>query len=417
MLKFGFRKLHFYPLMLLLFTFLRRSIEIVLKHYIYDDNIEFIIPFLIFFSQSLFGGIIYLYYIKKNISEEGNKHNILSPFKVGEIRNVTNKSNSNKYSKIKKIILIFFTSFFNSIGSIIRNDDFIIFFKIVEDKNTQLEIKIRSIQIIISSLLYIYAIRFNIYQHQKLSLIIISFFFVCLILMELFFSVNLISKIVALLFCFMSCLSRSFLDVTEKYLFDFDFINIFKMLLFEGLMGLFLFIINFLMNEAYQSQGKVLLKDMARVDITLIIFILLIILYIIFSGFKNAYRVSTNKYYSPMSRALFESTLDPFLFIYNSLSFDNKDKTNYWIYFLIVLFSLVIISFFSLVYNDFIILYCCGLQHITYDEITNRLYSQPILEDDDLLNENENETSSSVNEEGKAGINIELNSDYIIEIK
>ena len=39
------------------------------------------------------------------------------------------------------------------------------------------------------------------------------------------------------------------------------------------------------------------------------------------------------------------------------------------------------------------------------------------MEDDDLLNENENETSSSVNEEGKAGINIELNSDYIIEIK
>ena len=70
-MKFGFRKLHFYPIMLLLFTFLRRSVEIILKYYIYEDNIEFIIPFLIFFSQSLFGGIIYLYYIKKNFSEEG----------------------------------------------------------------------------------------------------------------------------------------------------------------------------------------------------------------------------------------------------------------------------------------------------------------------------------------------------------
>ena len=416
MLKFGFRKLHFYPLMLLLFTFLRRSIEIVLKHYIYDDNIEFIIPFLIFFSQSLFGGIIYLYYIKKNISEEGNKHNILSPFKVGEIKYVSNKSNLNKHSKIKKIILILFASFFNSIGSIIRNDDLIIF-PIVEDKNTQLEIKVRSIQIIISSLLCIYAIRFNIYQHQKISLIIISFFFVCLILMELFFSVNKISKILALLFCFISCLSRSFLDVTEKYLFDFGFINIFKMLLFEGLIGLFLFLINFLTNKTYQSQGKILLKDMARVDLTLISFISLLILYIIFSGFKNAYRVSTNKYYSPMSRALFESTLDPFLFIYNSLTFDDKNNKNYWVYFSIVLFCLAIISFFSLVYNDFIILYCCGLQHNTYGEITNRLYSQPIIEDDYLLNENENETSSSVNEEDNDAINIELNNDYIIKIK
>ena len=416
MLKFGFRKLHFYPLMLLLFTFLRRGIEIVLKYYIYEDNIEFIIPFLIFFSQSLFGGIIYLYYIKKNFSEEDNKHNILSPFRIGPIIYVSNKPNSNEYTKIKKIILISFASFFNSIGSIIRNDDLIIF-KIFEDKNTQLEIKVRSIQIIISSLLCIYAIGFNIYQHQKISLIIICFFFVCLIFMEFFISVDLVSKIVALLFCFMSCLSRSFLDVTEKYLFDFDFINIFKMLLFEGLIGLFLFIINFLTNKTYQSQGKILLKDMARLDKTLILFILLIILYIICSGFKNAYRVSTNKYYSPMSRALFESTLDPFLFIYNSLTFDNKDNKNYWIYFSIVLFCLAMISFFSLVYNDFIILYCCGLQHNTYGEITNRLYSQPIIEDDYLLNENENETSSSVNEEDKDAINIELNNDYLIKIK
>ena len=71
---------------------------------------------------------------------------------------------------------------------------------------------------------------------------------------------------------------------------------------------------------------------MARVDLTLISFISLLILYIIFSGFKNAYRVSTNKYYSPMSRALFESTLDPFLFVYNSLTFDDKNNENYWFY-------------------------------------------------------------------------------------
>ena len=53
-------------------------------------------------------------------------------------------------------------------------------------------------------------------------------------------------------------------------------------------------------------------------------FILVIIVYIVLSGFKNAYRVTTNKYYSPMSRALFESTIDPFLFLYNSLTFEKK---------------------------------------------------------------------------------------------
>jgi len=417
MMKFGFRKLHFYPLMLLLFTFLRRSIEIILKYYIYEDNIEFIIPFLIFFSQSLFGGIIYLYYIKKNFSEESNKHNILSPFKVGAITYVSNKNKSNKYTKIKQVILILFASFFNFDGTMIRKDD-LIFFANDEDKNTQLETRVRSIQIIISSLLCIYVIRFHIYYHQKLTLIIISFFLLALIIIELLYtSTNIIYKILALLVCSISCLFRSFLDVTEKYLFDYDYINIFKILMYEGLIGLFFYIIYFLTDKIYQNHGKILLEDMSKLDRSFILFVFLIMLYIIISGFKNAYRVSTNKYYSPMSRALFESTLDPLLFLYNSLKFDNKDNKNYWIYFSIVFFCLTIISFFSLVYNGFIILYCCGLQHNTYGEITNRLYSQQIIDDNFLLDDNENETSSSINEEDKNAINIELNNDYIIKIK
>ena len=57
--------------------------------------------------------------------------------------------------------------------------------------------------------------------------------------------------------------------------------------------------------------------------------------------------------------------------------------------------------FFSLVYNDFIILYCCGLQHNTYSEITSRLYSQNDLFYDD------NSTSLSAEDE-KEIKNIEL---------
>ena len=45
-----------------------------------------------------------------------------------------------------------------------------------------------------------------------------------------------------------------------------------------------------------------------------------------------------------MSRALFESTLDPFLFLYNFLSLI-RDDINYeiWIYFSLVVFSLFIL--------------------------------------------------------------------------
>ena len=62
MLKFGFRNNNFYPLMLLLFIFLRICVEKILKVHPYKNNIDFIISFLIFFSQSLIGAIIYLYY-------------------------------------------------------------------------------------------------------------------------------------------------------------------------------------------------------------------------------------------------------------------------------------------------------------------------------------------------------------------
>ena len=43
----------------------------------------------------------------------------------------------------------------------------------------------------------------------------------------------------------MSCLSRAFMDVTEKYLFDYDYMNILSVLIYEGLIGLLFLIIYF----------------------------------------------------------------------------------------------------------------------------------------------------------------------------
>jgi len=70
MLKCGFRKLHFYPLMFLLFAILRKTVETILRCQPYTDYLDFLIPLLIFFSQCLFGLIIYLCYSKKNIFQE-----------------------------------------------------------------------------------------------------------------------------------------------------------------------------------------------------------------------------------------------------------------------------------------------------------------------------------------------------------
>ncbi len=63
MIKFGFRNNNLYPLMLLLFIFLRIFVEKIIKRHPYKENVDFVIFFLIFFSQSLIASIIFVYFI------------------------------------------------------------------------------------------------------------------------------------------------------------------------------------------------------------------------------------------------------------------------------------------------------------------------------------------------------------------
>ena len=423
MMKFGFRKLHFYPLMLLLFIFLRRCAEECLITLTYKEKIDFIIPLLIFLSQSIIGGLIHLYYSKVNTGKK-IKYNVLSPFKIETVTFIYKKSNLSKVSKKKKIILVIFASMFNFIGTIIRHDN-VENYGTKKGNNITLEMKVRSMQIIISTLLCYYSLRSNIYRHQKLSVIIISIFLAFIIIIELYVSEDILGKFLTLLYCLGSCLFRSFLDVIEKYLFDFNYINILKILIYEGLIGLLfyvIYVIYLLLYNPYQSHGKEIIKDMSELDHRFISFIILVIIYIIISGFRNAYRVTTNKYYSPMSRALIESTLDPLLLLYNFFTTDEKNEyKNYWAYFSLILICLIAISFFSLVYNDFVILKFCGLQYNTYSEITNRLYSIQMDKEIDYYLNDEESNSSSINEEEKEKdeneYKIELHNDYIIVMK
>ena len=116
MLKFGFRKNNFYPLMLLLFIFLRICIDKIFTIHPYKKNIDFIISFLIFFSQSLIGAIIYLYYNfrKKKVSEIPRKFAVTSAV-VCDYSFFKNKSKISNDNTCKKICLIIFASFFNFI--------------------------------------------------------------------------------------------------------------------------------------------------------------------------------------------------------------------------------------------------------------------------------------------------------------
>jgi hypothetical protein len=131
----------------------------------------------------------------------------------------------------------------------------------------------------------------------------------------------------------------------------------------EGLIGCLLLPFLLFLDKTYEDI-KIILENKH--------WVLIIFLFIFFflSLFKNIYRVLTIKFYSPMTRALAESIIDPFVFIYNSFRENNIEAS-----IIIILIFLLIASFMSFIYNDFIILYCCGLEYNTHLEIQKRTIS------------------------------------------
>ena len=80
------------------------------------------------------------------------------------------------------------------------------------------------------------------------------------------------------------------------------------------------------------------------------------------SGFKNVFRRYIVKKFTPMTRALAESILDPIFIIYGYFQ-GNEDKLSNFITTLICSFIMI---FCSCIYNEVFVLYCFGLQNNTH---------------------------------------------------
>ena len=79
--------------------------------------------------------------------------------------------------------------------------------------------------------------------------------------------------------------------------------------------------------------------------------------------------------------------LNPFLYIYSFI--ECGDFFDSLSYFIIIEIVTLIINFFGCLYNEFIILFCCGLEYETVDEIKkraenkqNRILENKINDDD-----------------------------------
>ncbi len=381
LIKFGFRKNLRYPLFLILLNICLDIIQYpIISSFKYTGY--FILCALIFLSQFFSGLIPSLIFKIQN--RKNNKKKYINGFKL-----LHSKEKIKKADNISRILLLlFFASYFNFTGTIVRR-------KYLQIKDNQkengffFEERLKGIQIEVSALLSYLTLNIKIYRHQKFSLITIFIFLILIIIID---AKDVESNIKYFLLSCFSNMARSFLDTIEKYLFEFNFLRPCSILLYEGLIGIslilvLLFIDNNINEEFKQSQNNAVL-------------ILLFILFLIFNAFKNMYRVLTIQYYSSMTRALAESILDPIglLFFY----FSNKKGISFNSVGLCILF-LIIIAFCSLIYNDFLVLYCCGMEENTYLEINKRLYSNL---NNAILNESDRD--SDENDDDNAQLNKEL---------
>ena len=368
MIKTSIRPNLKYPFQLLLYNELRDIESILVFRFLkFDDSLVYT-P-LMFLGEFGAGLIIYLYQkksIKKSII------NNESPDKYMNIELITTEQHLKKTDGITKIIFILFCCALFDLVQFVLGINFLLFMNVSGTFTTRL----RGFLTIFDALFYYFVLRLPIYRHQFFCLIIMGICLLLVIIFEFIFQeINIFLTYGYLFFAaFLSVIGQFFsamIDSNEKYLFEYNDINPFFALIFEGFFG---FILTFCYC-LYQSPFKILKEyknNNSNSDFGILIFCLIV--YLILSGLKNSFRVITTKVYTPMTTTSLDYLLNPiYISVLFALSEDfiGKGKRNY-AYFFINLITSLIISFFSLVFNEFIILFFCKLDKDTHQQISIR---------------------------------------------
>ena len=365
MIKFSYRRNLIYPFQLLLWNGLR-DIDNALIIYFFSFDNSLIFTFLIFLGIFFAGLILYLY--QKLFIEKKKKiksHNFLL-IEFTKIRN-----NLSKDSKKKIYFLLIISAIF----------DFIQFFLSLQlskfiTLSYSLEQRLRGTYTINTALFYYFALRFPIFKHQLFSLILIGICISFIIVTEFIFqeiniflsySQLILALVIILIVQFISALE----DSIEKYLIEYNQLDPFFILSFEGLFGFVFTLIYGLFNniliEIIQLRNNRTISEFT-------LLILALALFMILSGGNNTFRLLTLKIYSPMTSTFMRYILNPIYIIYYFIfenDFISNGKRNYT-YFIINLVLSLIMSFCGCVYNEFFILFCFGLERDTYYQVTWR---------------------------------------------
>ena len=364
MIKFALRNNLKYPLELLIFNVIRDTESQLIDYFFNFDSLIYMS--LMFLGEFFFGLIIYLYQTSFLNKNKGRKS-----IRYKSITLITNKGNLAKDSKTKIIFLVFIAGFFDFVQFMISlyTPKFLYI-------SGSLESRLGGFLTVFDALFYYYVLKLPIARHQYFSLIIIGICLILVIITEfifqkfnIFLTYGLFALVFLLTFVVQFC--SAMVDSIEKYLFEYNHLNSFLCLLLEGLFGFILSFIHGLFNNPLDDI-KIFKQNNSTSDFSILI--LLLILYLILSGLKNSFRVTTTKIYSPMTTTFLDYILNPFYMIYHFSFGDDFLSNEYrnYAYFFINLIISIIISFFGFVFNEFIILFCCKLEKDTHQQIVKR---------------------------------------------
>ena len=357
-----------YPLQYMIYCVLRDIEQTLIENYLnFSDSLMYT-PLM--FIGEFFGGLIVYLYQKKFIEKK-----ILKDACPNKLVNILLKKAEKRVkiidTKPKIIFIIFCCSFFDFI-------QFVISINAPQFINVSASVSTRlgEVLIIFDALFYYFALKLPLKRHQIFSLIVLSSCLLIVIITEFIFQeINIFISYLDFIHVFLLSFSGRFfgsmVDANEKYLFEYDNLNPFYALLFEGLFG---FLLSVIYNIFYNPFEKIneIKKNKTSSEFGILIFCLII--YVILSGLKNLFRVNTTKIFTPMTTASSEFILNPIYFIIDFVlgnDFIKKGKRNY-AYFLINIIISIIISFFCLVFNEFAILYICDLDKDTHLQISKR---------------------------------------------
>ena len=357
MIKIRLRKNLLYLFVYYISAFIDYNVLGVIINSIFKFNPLYICIFL-YPIENILGGLIIYLYQKNSIRKKKET-------KYFGIKLIHNKKNIAKDGTFKKIILIFFAAYFNYYNFIVSTfyfNNYIPF---------SMGLRLTTIQIIISTLICIYAFEFKIKKHHKFSLIIIGIFMFLLISADIIYIVYYKYRVIKVpifqyfitLFYYMG---YSFNNCIEKYLVDTNYMNPFIILMIEGIFELIMALLSVIWINPF--------KAFQNIKGNLVLFIFLFILYTIIQVIVNVYRIYCNVIYSPMARSLIDYLLNPFINIYFFCV--GQDFFRNILYFILIEIIGLVMSFFGCVFNEYIILYCCGLELETQDEIANRAEKQ-----------------------------------------